>query len=136
MPQKTPKASTNLSSFSVKQPVLCRIIRTFVNIVKGDFLDFLFLCTLFNTASSAAHQILLCRSGMNPEILFVDLLRSPGIDSQPCGPVVRQPYLSYRLAKLHRLTESIPRNRFLGLHKRLQIRALDCCGFCIDSQTL
>jgi hypothetical protein len=34
------------------------------------------------------------------------------------GPV-RQPYLSYRPAGLHRLVESIP-----GLHERLQVRAL------------
>jgi hypothetical protein len=37
------------------------------------------------------------------EPVFVDLLRSPGIDSQPGGPV-RQPFLSYRSARLHRLT--------------------------------
>ncbi len=48
--------------------------------------------------------------------------KEPGIDSQPGGPV-RQPYLLYRLARLHRLAESIPRNRFLGFLKRLQIRA-------------
>ncbi len=47
----------------------------------------------------------------NTEPVFVNLLRSPGIHSQPGGPV-RQPYLSYWLA------ESI-----LGLPKRLQIRA-------------
>jgi hypothetical protein len=52
-----------------------------------------------------------------PEPVFVDLLRSPGIDSQPGGPV-RQPYLTYRPARLYRLAESIP-----GLLKRLQIRA-------------
>jgi hypothetical protein len=68
--------------------------------------------------------------------------QEPAIDSQPGGPV-RQPYLLYRLARLHRLAESVPRNQFLGslniykyglrLHrraesipgllKRLQIRA-------------
>ncbi len=37
----------------------------------------------------------------------------PRIDSQPGGPVW-QPYLLYRLARLHRLAELIPRNRFLG----------------------
>ncbi len=49
---------------------------------------------------------------------FVNLLRSPGIDSQ-LGGLARQPYLTYRPARLHRLSESIP-----GLLKRLQIRAL------------
>jgi hypothetical protein len=33
--------------------------------------------------------------------------------SYPSGPV-RKTYLSYRPARLHRLTESIPQNRFLG----------------------
>jgi len=41
------------------------------------------------------------------------VFRSPGIDSKPGGPV-RQPYLAYWPARLHRLAESIPRNRFLG----------------------
>jgi hypothetical protein len=48
-----------------------------------------------------------------PELVFVDLLRSPRIDSQPGGSV-RQPYLSYRPDRLHRLAKSIHRNRFLG----------------------
>ncbi len=39
-------------------------------------------------------------------------LRSPGIDSQP-GGLVRQPYQSYRPARLQRLEESNPRNRLL-----------------------
>jgi hypothetical protein len=43
--------------------------------------------------------------------------KEPRINSQPRGPV-RQLYLLYRLARLHRLAESIP-----GLLKRLQIRA-------------
>ncbi len=47
-----------------------------------------------------------------PEPVFVNLLRSPWIDSQPDGPV-RQPYLLYRPAMLHRQVESNPRNRFL-----------------------
>ncbi len=38
----------------------------------------------------------------DPEPEFVILLRSPGIDSQPGGPL-RQPYLTYRPARLHRL---------------------------------
>ncbi len=40
-------------------------------------------------------------------------LRSPGIDSQ-LGEPVRQLYLSHRPARINRLAESIPRNRFLG----------------------
>ena len=39
--------------------------------------------------------------------------KEPGLNSQP-GVSVRQPYLLYRLARLHRLVELIPRNRFLG----------------------
>jgi hypothetical protein len=46
------------------------------------------------------------------EPVFVNLLRHPGIDSQPGGPV-RKPYLSYWPAMLHRLAESNPRNPFL-----------------------
>jgi hypothetical protein len=46
------------------------------------------------------------------ELVFVDLLWSPRIDSQ-AGVPVRQPYLSYQAAKLLRLAKSIPRNRFL-----------------------
>ncbi len=37
-----------------------------------------------------------------------------GIDSQPGGGPVRQPYKTYRLARLHRLAESVPWDRFLG----------------------
>ncbi len=47
------------------------------------------------------------------EPVFVNVLRSPGIDSLPGSPV-RQPILSYRPARLHRLAESIPRYRFQG----------------------
>ncbi len=54
---------------------------------------------------------------LDPDPEFVNLLRGPGIHSQPGGPVW-QPYLKYRPAGLHRLAESIP-----GLLKRLQIRA-------------
>jgi hypothetical protein len=53
---------------------------------------------------------ILCR---RTELVFVDLLRSPKIDSQP-GGTVRQPYLSFRPDRLHRLAKSNPRNRFLG----------------------
>jgi hypothetical protein len=39
------------------------------------------------------------------ETEFVNLLRGPGIDSQLDGPV-RQPYLTYRPARLHWLAGS------------------------------
>ncbi len=58
------------------------------------------------------------------EPVFVNLLKSPGIDYQPGGP--QQPYLTYRPARQHRLAESIPRNRFL---ERLQIRVLFIFNF-------
>ncbi len=32
----------------------------------------------------------------------------------PAWRAIRQPYVSYRVARLHRLTESIPRSRFVG----------------------
>ncbi len=47
-----------------------------------------------------------------PEPVFVNVLRSPEVDSHPAGPV-RQPYLTYRTARIHRLVESIPWNWFL-----------------------
>jgi hypothetical protein len=50
------------------------------------------------------------------ELEYVNLLRSPGIDSQP-GEPIRQPYLKYRPARPHRLAESIPLNRFLCVLK-------------------
>ncbi len=53
------------------------------------------------------------RAIQRPKPVFVNLLRSPEIDSRPGGPV-QQPYLTYRRAGLHRLAESLPRNRFLG----------------------
>ncbi len=52
-------------------------------------------------------------SSLSSEPKFVNLFRCPGIDSQPGGQV-RQPYLTYRAARIHRLPESIPWNRFLG----------------------
>ncbi len=47
------------------------------------------------------------------EPVFVDLIWSPVIDYQPGGPV-RQPYLTYRAARLKRPAESIPWNRLLA----------------------
>ncbi len=52
-------------------------------------------------------------ASLSPEPVFVNLLRSPGIDSQP-GGWVQQPYWSYPAARLYRQAESITRNRFLG----------------------
>ncbi len=61
------------------------------------------------------NQEIYCRMSIEP--VFVNLVRSPGIDSQPGGPV-RQPYLTNRPARQQRLAESIP-----GLLKCLQIWA-------------
>jgi hypothetical protein len=75
----------------------------------------------------------------NPEPVFVNLLRSPGIDSQPGGPV-RQPCLLYRPAKLNRLAESISRNRFpgsLNVYKYgLRVTSCHTAGppFCLNSR--
>ncbi len=55
-----------------------------------------------------------CHGAKQPEPAFLNLLRNPRIDSQ--SRPVRQPYLSYRPARLHRLAESILRNRFSGSH--------------------
>ncbi len=62
----------------------------------------------------------------SPEPEFVNLLRNLGIDSQPGGQV-RQPYLMYQPAGLHRLAESIPWNRFLG---SLNVYKFGLCTFC------
>ncbi len=56
------------------------------------------------------------------EPVFVNHLRSAGIDSQPGRPV-QQLYLKYRLARLHRLVESIPWNRLLD--KSMHLKVLD-----------
>ncbi len=47
------------------------------------------------------------------EPVFVNLLKSPEIDSQPSWPA-QQPYLSYQPTRLQRQAESIPRKQFLG----------------------
>jgi hypothetical protein len=59
-----------------------------------------------------------------PEFEFVNLVRSPGIDSQPDEPV-RRPYLTYRTAsgRLHRLAESLQSVPVM-LGSCLQTRAL------------
>ncbi len=66
------------------------------------------------TATFGVHSIMMEKSDQpEPEPVFVDRLWSPGINSQPCGPV-RQPYFAYRPARLHKLAEPIPRNWFLS----------------------
>jgi hypothetical protein len=74
-----------------------------------------------NTCNNPLHEAcssfpiagpVILKTGLKAETVFVNLLRSPGINSQPDGPV-QQPYLSYRPAMLHRQVESNPRNRFL-----------------------
>jgi hypothetical protein len=67
--------------------------------------------------------------GMRPEPVFVNFLWSLGIDSQP-GGLVRQLYLSYRPARLHRLAESGPRNRFLG---SINVYKYGLCLLCAGS---
>jgi hypothetical protein len=70
------------------------------------------LYLLPSLAESMPQRYCICRTGP-PEPVFVNCLGSPGIDSQPGGPV-RQPYGSYRPARLQMLAKSNPRNRFLG----------------------
>ncbi len=55
---------------------------------------------------STTHGQVFLSAKQNTEPEFVNLFRSPGIDFQPGGPV-RQPYLTYRPARLHRLTGGI-----------------------------
>jgi hypothetical protein len=62
---------------------------------------FFSLCLMLSTFPSSFLLVLRCR---DPEPEFVKLLRSPGINSQPGGPV-RQPYWMYQPAKLHWLAE-------------------------------
>jgi hypothetical protein len=57
------------------------------------------LTTLYNTVGPSGYY----------EPGLVNILRSPGIDSQTGGPV-RHPYLTYRLGRLHGW-----RKRFLGI---------------------
>jgi hypothetical protein len=94
------------------------------------FNSVLLFCLLFSSIAGARQHVFFIS-----EPKFVNLLRSPGIDSEPSG-LVKQPYLTYWPARLHRLSESIPWNRFFGsipvLHKRSQIRALfNYCPQCL-----
>ncbi len=53
----------------------------------------------------------ICKPFKEPRIRF------PAWRNRFLGGLVRQPYMTYRTARLHRMAESIP-----GLHKRLQIQ--------------
>ncbi len=67
--------------------------------------------------------------GSNPEPKFVNLLRSPGIDSQPV-----QPYLTYRPARLHRLARENPQlNLTLKVDLRVHIFESRSCHFLQNS---
>ncbi len=72
--------------------------------------------TVFQWTNRNAGTKLSCSS----EPVFVNLLRSPRIDSQPCR-LVRQPNLICRTGPSSYIGR---RNQFLGFFKRLQIRAL------------
>ncbi len=100
-------------NFFLNVPILCQTAFLELEKIKIMFsvvFDY-FPRSIWNFASTLIPK-------KNPEHVFVNLLRSPGIDSQPGGPV-RQCCLTYRPARLHRLAESIP-----GLLKRSKIRAL------------
>jgi hypothetical protein len=71
-------------------------------------------CSIYISTLCEHLSLLLSLDATRPaEPVFVDLLKSPGIDIQHSGPV-RQPYLSYRPARPHRLADSVHRNRFLA----------------------
>jgi hypothetical protein len=80
----------------VLEAILRRILRRFL----GESLNFEKLVDLF----------------VRTEPVFVVLSKSPGINSQPAGPVPRQLYLSYQPARLHTVSwrKSIPGDLFLG----------------------
>ncbi len=63
--------------------------------------------SMYSLVCGRSHLQVECSA--EPEPVFVNLLRSTGIDSQLGGPV-RKPYLSHLPAKLHRLW-----NRILGI---------------------
>ncbi len=69
------------------------------------------LTTVVGKGNFDMSYILLSRASVyDPEPVIVNLLRSPGIESQPgCGGPVQQPFLSYRPVR-----QIGRRNRFLG----------------------
>jgi hypothetical protein len=109
---------------AVEMLTICTSLWCFLNILTSGCV----LSLLYEQKTSYTGDILsqlcgdyLCsETTLTSELEFVNLLRSQGIDSKPCGPV-RQPYLTYRPARLHGLAESVPWNRFPG--------SLDVCKY-------
>ncbi len=66
-----------------------------------------------NSKESVPPAYVAWRAGTSTRARICKPFWSPEIDSRPGGPV-QQPYLTYRPAGLHRLAESLPRNRFLA----------------------
>ncbi len=84
--------------FQAQEEASCAIQRTCISSKSEIFIFYLFIFI---------GNFCLPGSEFGFGILNPDLLRIPKINSQPGGPV-RQPYLTYRPARLHRLEESIP----------------------------
>jgi hypothetical protein len=71
--------------------------------------------TLFVTEGNQVppNRFCLFQSKLKYRARICKAFKEPRIDFQPDGSV-RQPYFLYRSARLHRIAESTPRNRFLG----------------------
>jgi hypothetical protein len=106
----------------LKRIVLCNVkdlllgtqqstYKLFLIPLKLNHMFCLLITKLFNPCCGLRGlYLVLCAQESEP--LLVNVLRSPGIHSQPGGPVGK-PYLLYQPARLYGLAESIPRSRFL-----------------------